>query len=152
MSYQWGPQGPAFEIHGVYRRENLALLVRAGLLGVSALIVLTLALSELSLPGWVPTKLLRLPQEGRARHVALGMLLIALAVIDVLRVLRQRGLRLLPGQPGALVTPLRTANTANPEARTLRALLAGEEVAPLAVIASPWPLLARLSPDRKSVV
>lgn len=125
MSYQWGPQGPAFEVQGIYRSENLALLARAGLLGLTAMLVLVLALADLNLPSWMPTKLLRLPQDGQALHVALGLLLLALATIDVLRALRQRGLRLLPGQPGPLVTALRSVNTPNPEAAPLAAALEG---------------------------
>lgn len=145
MSHQWGPQGPAFEVQGVYRSENRALLARAALLGVPALLLLVLALADPSLPRGLPTKLLRLPQDGRMLHVMLGLLLLALAGVDVLRATRQRALRLLPGQPGSLVTPQRSARAPNPDAAGLVALLDGG-TAPRAPMATGWPLLARLSP------
>ena len=145
MSYQWGPQGPAFEVAGIYRSENLALLVRAALLLVLALLVLLPVLMDVSFPRWFPTRLLRLPQEGQGLHGALGLLLLALAAIDLLRLSRQRALRLLPGQPGPLVPVLRSANTPNPEAEPLATLLGGGTVAPPSN-ATHWPLLARLSP------
>lgn len=125
MSYQWGSHGPAFEVQGIYRAENRALVARAVLLTVFGLMILVLALADVSFPRWMPTKLLRLPQDAVGVHASMGVFLLALAVFDALRASRQRALRLLPGQPGALVTPVRTANTPNPDAAPLAELLEG---------------------------
>lgn len=143
MSYQWGPQGPAFETEGIYRVENRVLLVRAALLVLLAFVILTLTLSDLSVPRGLQTKLLRLPQDGSTRHLLFGLLLLALAVKDVVRMARQRVLRLQPGQPGPLVAPVRTANTANPEAAALHALF---NAAPVPAPAAPVAWSALLLP------
>lgn len=147
MSYQWGPQGPAFETEGIYRTENRVLLVRAALLTLLALAVLTLALSDFNVPRWLQTKLLRLPQDGSTRHLLFGLLLLGLAVKDVVRAARQRVLRLQPGQPGPLVAPVRTANTANPDAAPLQALFEGRPP-PAPPPPAAWSaLLQRLAPQ-----
>lgn len=147
MSYQWGSHGPAFEVQGIYRAENRALVARAVLLAAFALAVLVLALTDISFPRWMPTRLLRLPQDGIGWHALMGVLMLLLAAFDMLRASRQRALRLLPGQPGALVTPVRTANTPNPDAAPLAELLEGGAALASPGAPSSWgSTLRRVSP------
>ena len=146
MSYQWGPEGPAFEIRGVYRTENRFLVARAVLLGLLALVALTLASADLEFPEWVSSKLTELPQDKRTPHLLLGLLLLALAGLDLLRASRQRVLRLLPGQPASLVPQARAANATHPSAGPLADLVGGGAALPQPPEGGWMPLLHRLVP------
>ena len=146
MSYQWGPEGPAFEIQGVYRSENRFLVARAVLLGLLALVALTLASADLEFPEWVSNKLTQLPQDKRTPHLLLGLLLLALAGLDLLRASRQRVLRLLPGQPASLVPQARAANATHASAGPLADLVGGGASRPETPQGGWMPLLHRLVP------
>lgn len=146
MSYQWGPEGPAFEIQGVYRTENRFLVARAVLLGLLALVALTLASADLEFPDWVSSKLTQLPQDKRTPHLLLGLLLLLLAGLDLLRASRQRVLRLLPGQPASLVPQARAANATHPAAGPLSELAGGGATQPQGPQGGWMSLLHRLAP------
>jgi hypothetical protein len=149
MSYQWGPEGPAFEIQGVYRSENRFLVARAALLGLLALAALTLASADLEFPEWVSSKLTQLPQDKRTPHLLLGLLLLALAGLDLLRASRQRVLRLLPGQPASLVPQARAANATHASAGPLAELVGGGASRPQSPQGGWMPMLHRLAPALK---
>lgn len=106
MSYQWGPQGPAFEYPGCYRTENRFLTLRAAALIVLALALLWVALAD---PEPSAAALLRAQAEPTVSslwHVLLALLLLALGGIDLWAAARQRRVLLAPGQPASLAGEL----------------------------------------------
>ena len=106
MSYQWGPQGPAFEYPTCFRIENRFLTLRAAVLLLVALALLWVALSEpeaLSGTTVLPT---RLQRGSPVPHVVVAVLLIVLGLLDLWSAARQRKLRLFPGQPAPLTNDL----------------------------------------------
>lgn len=111
MSYQWGPQGPAFEFHNTYGVENRFFTLRAGLLLLAALVILWFALAEPD-----PSPRLLFAQRGEpTAHVLLACLLLVLGVIDLITVVRRRRVALVPGQPASLTSDLVRQGKANRE-------------------------------------
>lgn len=108
MSYQWGPNGPAFEYPNCYRTENRVLTLRAAVLVVVALVMLWLALAEPDVPAPTPGAVLRtrLDRGAPEPHVAMALVFIALAIYDLVMVSLQRRVQIAPGQPAPLAGEL----------------------------------------------
>ena len=103
MSYQWGPQGPAFEFPSTYRMENRFLTLRAVALLVTACLLLWMVFNEPD-PSTAGPAYLRLMQQRGSYypHVLMSFLLFGLAGFDLFSAASQRRLTMLPGQPASL--------------------------------------------------
>ncbi|MBL8334166.1 MAG: zinc ribbon domain-containing protein [Rubrivivax sp.] len=108
MSYQWGPNGPAFEYPNCYRTENRVLTLRAAVLLVVALVMMWIALAEPDVPAPTPGAVLRtkLDRGQPEPHVVMALVFIALAIYDLVMVSLQRRVQIAPGQPAPLAGEL----------------------------------------------
>lgn len=103
MSYQWGPQGPAFEFPSSYRMENRFLTLRAVALLVTAVLLLWLVFNEPDPSSAGPAYLRLMQQRGSYYpHVLMAFLLFGLAAVDLWTAATQRRMTMLPGQPASL--------------------------------------------------
>lgn len=132
MSYQWGPQGPAFEFPSTYRMENRFLTLRAVALLVTAVLLLWLVFNEPD-PSTAGPAYLRLMQQRGSYypHVLMSFLLFGLAGFDLWAAASQRRMTMLPGQPASLTNEVsRQARGASSGAATLAQLMATGKVEP----------------------
>lgn len=106
MTYQWGPQGPAFEFPTCYRVENRFLTLRAAALIVTALVILWVALAEPDAVPGIAILASRVTRGSSTLHVLVALLLMVLGLIDLWAAARQRRVLLVPGQPASLTNDL----------------------------------------------
>lgn len=132
MSYQWGPQGPAFEFPSAYRMENRFLTLRAVALLVTAVLLLWLVFNEPDPSSAGPAYLRLMQQRGSYYpHVLMSFLLFALAGFDLWAAASQRRMTMLPGQPASLANEVsRQARGASSGAGIVSAMMASGKVEP----------------------
>lgn len=109
MSFQWSQQAPAFEFPTCYRTENRFLTLRAAGLILLALVVVWVSLASPEAGGRSIT-LTKVERGGSEIHVALAVMLMLLAAVDLWVASRQQRMLLAPGQPAPLANELLRAS------------------------------------------
>lgn len=104
MAYRWRHDGPAFEFPTPFGTENRFLIGRAVLLSIAGLAGLLMAAVAGTIEHEQPVVTLeKLPDPGSLWPLVLaGLVLLAIAGLNLMQALRQRQMLLQPGQPASL--------------------------------------------------